>query len=143
MLFMHMGGGNGNMNGGMAQGAYMGLGIGADEIRGIISDTVTTLLPGMQQMLPQTASVSDNDEVIKKLVEGQDMLMRKFAEQQPVEKVIEREVAGASVDSETIKQMMKNQETLMQKIIELSAEKKVETQVVEKIVEKPVEKIVE
>ncbi|MDE7078760.1 MAG: hypothetical protein K2O95_01420 [Clostridia bacterium] len=188
MMFMHMMGGNANMNGNMGQGqggyVYAQQGIGAEEIRGIISETVTALLPGMQQMLPQQASTNDElmqklieqnahneevieklmnkiseqppvqivereaaasketDEIIKKLVDGQDMLMKKMSEQ-PVERLIEREVATASVDDETIKQMMRNQEKLMEKILELSANQSAEKQIVEVPVEKIVEKIVE
>ena len=146
MMFMHMMGGAGaNMGSGGAQGAAYTVqsGIGAEEIRGIISETVTALLPGVQQLLPQQASV--NDEAIKSLIEGQKAIMQKMTEQ-PEAKIIERDSTG----DETIKQMLKtqenlmrNQDKLMEKILELSAEKKVETQVVEKIVEKPVEKIVE
>jgi len=56
MMFMHMMGGAGaNMGSGGAQGAAYTVqsGIGAEEIRGIISETVTALLPGVQQLLPQ------------------------------------------------------------------------------------------
>ncbi|MDE7348338.1 MAG: hypothetical protein K2N53_01595, partial [Clostridia bacterium] len=75
MMFMRMFGGaqGASINGvnmeGMPQGGYAGVqrGIAAEDIRGIISDTVTALLPGMQQLLPQQASVSD--EVIKSLTE--------------------------------------------------------------------------
>ncbi len=73
MLMSMFGGGSanasGNMGQGMPQGGYMGggYGIGAEDIRGIISDTVTALLPGVQQMLPQQASA--NDELVNKLIE--------------------------------------------------------------------------
>ena len=150
MMFMHMLGGNSGGQQGQPQGyAYVQQGLGADEMRGLISETVTALLPGMQQMLPQQASA--NDELVRKLLdktaeneETMRELMKKLAEQQSVEKVVEREVAGASVDGETIKQMMKNQELLMQKILELSAQNNAsQPQVIEKVIEKPVEKIVE
>ncbi|MDE6275188.1 MAG: hypothetical protein K2M75_01475, partial [Clostridia bacterium] len=146
MMFMSMfGGNNGGMGQGMPQGAYEGgYGIGADEIRGIISETVTALLPGVQQALPQQAST--NDEVVKSLIEEQKAmreLMQKVIEQQPVERVVEREVAATATDDDTIKQMMKNQEMLMQKILELSANQNAQPQV--QVIEKevPVEKIVE
>jgi hypothetical protein len=160
MLMRMMGGNAGNMQNGMgAQGfAYAPQqGLGAEEIRGIVSETMTALLPGMQQMLPQQAST--NDEVIKSLIEGQKAIMQKLSEQQPVERVIEKEVATSNINEErilkvvaqtenndeTIKQLLKNQESIMDKLKELSANKPVQTQVVEKEVrvEVPVEKIVE
>ena len=152
MMFMSMMGGNAGAGGGMAQGmpqggyGYAQSGISVEEMRGLISETVTALLPGMQQMLPQQAS--SNDELVQKLLEKTEKneetmqkLMMKIAEQ-PVERVVEKEVAATTVNDETIKQMMKNQEMLMEKILELSA---AQPQVVEKVVEVPVEveKIVE
>ncbi|MDE6372693.1 MAG: hypothetical protein K2L61_04035, partial [Clostridia bacterium] len=155
MMFMSMMGGNNNMGQGMPQGgyAYAQPGIGIEEMRGLISETVTALLPGVQQMLPQQAST--NDEVIKSLIEGQKAIMEKLSEQQPIEKVLEREVAVAKVDDEAIKklmerseknderieQLMKNQEALIAKLLE----KDNAPQIVEKVIEKeiPVEKIVE
>ncbi|MDE7208447.1 MAG: hypothetical protein K2O31_01035, partial [Clostridia bacterium] len=143
MMFMGMAGGQG---GNMGGGYVVQQGLGADEIRGIVSETMTALLPGMQQMLPQQAST--NDEVIKSLVDGQRVIMQKLSEQ-PLERVVEKEVVATTANDETIKQMMKtqenlmhNQEKLMEKILELSANQKVETQVVEKVVQ-PTEKIVE
>jgi len=164
MMFMHMMGGAGaNMGSGGAQGAAYTVqsGIGAEEIRGIISETVTALLPGVQQQLPQQASA--NNELMQKLIdrtETYEQRMQDIMQQlvkQNSEKVLVEKQFAASVDDdmlkrllersekndETIKNIMSNQERLMEKILELSAEKKVETQVVEKIVEKPVEKIVE
>ncbi|MDE6362423.1 MAG: hypothetical protein K2L53_05535, partial [Clostridia bacterium] len=162
MMLMSMMGGNAgaNMGQGMAQGGYMGggYGIGVEEMRGLISETVTALLPGVQQALPQQASA--NDELVNKLIEQNEKLMQKLAEQQPVERVVEKEVAVAnSSDDETIKRIIDSQEQfmersqkqdetisqLMEKIIELSAAPKGEPQGVEKVIEKevPVEKIVE
>nr|MDE6275244.1 hypothetical protein [Clostridia bacterium] len=169
MMFMGMFGGNGNMGQSAPQEAYAGgYGIGADEIRGIISETVTALLPGVQQALPQQAST--NDELVNKLIEQNEMLMQKLAEQQPAERVIEKEVAASTVNDDAIKELMdrnderlqsimeKNDERierLMDKIMELSANQNVQPQVqvvekevpvekiVEKVVEVPVEKIVE
>ncbi|MDE7191490.1 MAG: hypothetical protein K2O35_03395, partial [Clostridia bacterium] len=146
MMFMRMFGGaqGGNMNGvnmeGMPQGGYAGVqrGIAAEDIRGIISDTVTALLPGMQQLLPQQASVSD--EVIKSLTEvvkDNKEEMRKNDEK--MQKIIEK-------NDERFEQMMKNQEALIAKLLERDAVQQVAaTQVVEKVIEKevPVEKIVE
>ncbi|MDE7191262.1 MAG: hypothetical protein K2O35_02145, partial [Clostridia bacterium] len=58
MMFMRMMGSQG-VNGGMGaqpQGGYMGgYGIGVEDMRGLITETVTALLPGMQQLLPQQA----------------------------------------------------------------------------------------
>ncbi|MDE6474895.1 MAG: InlB B-repeat-containing protein [Clostridia bacterium] len=155
MMFMRMFGG-GTMNGGGAQPqggfVYPQSGISVEEMRGLISETVTALLPGVQQMLPQQAST--NDEVIKSLVEEQKAMrkvMQKLVDQ-PSEKVIEKEVVATIANDETIKQMMQNQEKLMEKILELSAtqpqaqiiEKEVPVEkIVEKVVEVPVEKIVE
>ncbi|MDE6885002.1 MAG: hypothetical protein K2P32_04430, partial [Clostridia bacterium] len=65
MMFMHMMGGNGGQ--GAGQGGYVQQGLGAEEMRGLISETVTAMLPGMQQMLPQQASVSD--EILKQLAD--------------------------------------------------------------------------
>ncbi len=164
MMLMGIMGGNsngGNMGQGMPQGAYMGggYGLGVEEMRGLISETVSALLPGVQQMLPQQASVSDevlkqlteemksNREDIRKNEETMRDIMKKLVEQ-PTEKVVEREVAATSVNDETLKQMMKNQEVLMEKILELSSNQntqpaQAQPQIIEKIVEVPVEKIVE
>ncbi|MDE6362583.1 MAG: hypothetical protein K2L53_06345, partial [Clostridia bacterium] len=129
-------------------------GLGADEIRGIVSETMTALLPGMQQLLPQQAS--SNDEVIKSLIEGQKAIMEKLAEQSSEKVVVEREVASAGMvgvvgvtnsNDETIKKLAEGQDLIMQCLAQLT-KNKVEDQkekIVEKIVEVPVEveKIVE
>ncbi|MDE7348057.1 MAG: hypothetical protein K2N53_00150, partial [Clostridia bacterium] len=151
IMFMRMFGGNMGGADGAPQGAYMGMqrGIAPEEVRAIISDTVTALLPGMQQLLPQQAST--NDEVIKSLIEEQKAMrevMQKLAEQ-PAERIVEKEVVATTANDETIKQMMKtqenlmqNQEKLMEKILELSAnQSQPQAQIIEK--EIPVEKIVE
>ncbi|MDE6275912.1 MAG: hypothetical protein K2M75_05170, partial [Clostridia bacterium] len=158
MLMGMMGGNGGGMAQGMPQGAYMGggYGLGVDEMRGLISETVTALLPNMQQALPQQAST--NDDLVNRLIEQNEKLMEKL-EHQSVERVVEREVAAVNTDDETIKQLIRSQEQfkersqkqdetikqLMEKIVELSSSNKGETQVVEKVIEKevPVEKIVE
>ncbi len=165
MMFMHMmGGGNGQ---GM-QGGFVQQGLGAEEMRGLISETVTALLPGMQQMLPQQASA--NDELVTKLMEQNEELMQKNEQlmqqlaDKPAERIVEKEVAAADdetikriVDSqekfmersqkqdETISQLMRNQEALINKLMEKNDAPQVITQpqIIEKIVEKPVEKIVE
>ena len=165
MMFMHMMGGASGMNGGMGQAqgfAYAPQqGLGAEEIRGIVSETMTAMLPNMQQYLPQQAST--NDELVQKLIEQNEKLMQKLSAQQPIERVIEKEVASATVNDEAIKSLIEGQKAIMEKlsnsqyqpqIVEVPVEKIVEVPVeVEKIVEKevvkevkvevPVEKIVE
>ncbi|MDE6606059.1 MAG: hypothetical protein K2K85_08605 [Clostridia bacterium] len=162
MMFMSMmGGNNGNMGQGMSQGGYMGGGykIGAEEIRGIISDTVTALLPGVQQLLPQQAST--NDELVQKLIDQNEKLMEKSQKNEEemrdlIKKLAEhpadKEVVATNVNEETIRQLidknderfeqiMKTQEALIAKLLE----KDNTPQVIEKVVEVPVEveKIVE
>ncbi|MDE6474251.1 MAG: hypothetical protein K2L70_04060, partial [Clostridia bacterium] len=141
MLLMRImgGGAGGNMNAGGQQGGFGGtVSLDSASIKGLMTEVVAGLLPGIQQALPQQASV--NDEAIKSLIEGQKAIMEKLSE--PNERVVEREVAVKDND-ETLKQMMKNQEMLMEKILELSAMP--QSQVVEKVIEKevPIEKIVE
>ncbi|MDE6473842.1 MAG: hypothetical protein K2L70_01925, partial [Clostridia bacterium] len=178
MMFMSMMGGN--VNGGEPNYSYAQQGLGADEIRGIVSDTMTAMLPNFQQYLPQQAS--SNDEVINRLVESQELLMKKMAEQSSQERVVEKQVVASTISDETLEKLANklhfnvNDETmlkivaqsgqndeaiqklierseksderiekLMEKILELSANQKIEPQVVEKVIEKevPVEKIVE
>ncbi|MDE6276199.1 MAG: hypothetical protein K2M75_06665 [Clostridia bacterium] len=170
MMFMRMFGGNagGNMGQGMPQGGYMGggYGIGPDDIRGIISDTVTALLPSMQQALPQQASTNDelvqklieksdrNDERIEHLMKNQDALIAKLLEREPIQ-----QVAAAQVVEKPIEKIVEVPvEKIVEKIVEVPVEvekiveKEVKVEVpveVEKIVEKevikevPVEKVVE
>ncbi|MDE7336504.1 MAG: hypothetical protein K2N32_00105, partial [Clostridia bacterium] len=91
-------------------------------------------------------------------------LINKLSAQQPVERVIEKEVAVANINDERIlkvvaqsehndekidklmkanEDLKSNQETLLKKIDELSNNKNTEKEIVEKIVEVPVEKVVE
>ncbi|MDE7349076.1 MAG: hypothetical protein K2N53_05380, partial [Clostridia bacterium] len=143
MRMMLMGIMGGNANGSMPQGYAIEQGIGVEDMRGLISETVTALLPGVQQMLPQQAST--NDEVIKSLVEEQKAMrevMQKLAEQ-PAEKVVEKEVVATTANDETIKSLIEGQKAIMQRLMEMSTVS--QPQVVEKVVEVPVEveKIVE
>ncbi len=132
MMFMRMfGGGNMGGEGAPQGGAYMGIqhGIAPEDVRAIISDAVTALLPGMQQMLPQPAA---NDHTIKELIDKNDKNMQKMMER----------------NDERMNQMMKNQEMLIEKLLERNDERAVaaavaEPQIIEKVVEVPVEKIVE
>ncbi|MDE5990957.1 MAG: hypothetical protein K2H36_05180, partial [Clostridia bacterium] len=111
MMFMRMNGGM-NGGGGQPQGGYAYTQqpmLGADEIRGIVSETMTAMLPNFQQYLPQQASTNDelvqklveqnahNEEVIKNLAQGQEKLMKKLAE-----KPVEKEVATTSVSEEVL-----------------------------------------
>ncbi|MDE7348548.1 MAG: hypothetical protein K2N53_02680, partial [Clostridia bacterium] len=154
MMFMGMGN-NGGMAQGMPQGGYMGggyvvqQGLGADEIRGIVSETMTALLPGMQQLLPQQAS--SNDEVIKQIMKtqeelahNQELMMKKISEQ-PAERVVEKEVAATTANDEAIKALLDGQRIIMEKLANQSVQPQVVEKVVEKVVEVPVEveKIVE
>ena len=139
MILMSMLGGNANSSNvgqGMPQGGYMGggYGIGAEEIRGIITDTVTALLPGMQQALPQQAST--NDDLVNRLIEQNEKLMQKLAEQS-AEKNVEKEVVVTTSNDEAIKSLIEGQRIIMEKLAQQSNEK----QIIEK--EVPVEKIVE
>ncbi|MDE7079562.1 MAG: hypothetical protein K2O95_05550, partial [Clostridia bacterium] len=107
MMFMRMNGGGGQPQGGYAYTQQPML--GADEIRGIVSETMTAMLPNFQQYLPQQASTNDelvqklveqnahNEEVIKNLAQGQEKLMKKLAE-----KPVEKEVAATSVSEEVL-----------------------------------------
>ncbi|MDE6473835.1 MAG: hypothetical protein K2L70_01890 [Clostridia bacterium] len=149
MMFMGMGN-----NGGMSQGqGYVYAqqpALGMEEVRGLISETVTALLPGMQQMLPQQAS--SNDEVIKQIMKtqedlahNQELLMKKMAEQ-PVERVVEKEVVASNANDEAIKALIEGQKIIMERLANQSQiiEKEVPIEkIVEKVVEVPVEKIVE
>ena len=62
------------------------------------------LLDKVQQLSEQPAD-SQNDEVIKKLMENQDMLMKKL-EEQPIEKIVEREVASANANDELMQELI-------------------------------------
>ncbi len=160
-MLMRMMGGYDFNNMGQPQGAYMGAqqGIGAEEIRGIVSETVTALLPGMQQALPQQASVNDelvqkliekeeqNDKTINKLIEQNQELMQKNDKlmQQLMNKSAEKEIVAVNTNDETIKALIEGQKAIMQRLAEQPTQQAVtsQPQIIEKIVEKPVEKIVE
>ncbi|MDE6471536.1 MAG: hypothetical protein K2L52_00735, partial [Clostridia bacterium] len=140
MMLMGMMGGNAGTGQGGPQGAYMGgYGLGAEEIRGIVSETMTAMLPGVQQMLPQQAST--NDGLVEKLIEQNEKLMQQLSEQKNTERIVEREVASSSVNDEAIKSLIEGQRIIMEKLANQSNQ----PQVVEKVIEKevPVEKIVE
>ena len=80
MLLMRiMGGAGASQTSGGQQGnyAYAQPVLGADEIRGIVSETMTAMLPNMQQYLPQQASA--NDEVLQRLIEQNEQLIEQNA----------------------------------------------------------------
>ena len=149
MMFMGMGN-----NGGTSQGqGYIYAqqpALGMEEVRGLISEAVTALLPGMQQMLPQQAS--SNDEVIKQIMKtqedlahNQELLMKKMAEH-TVERSVEKEVVASNANDEAIKALIEGQKIIMERLANQSQiiEKEVPVEkIVEKVVEVPVEKIVE
>ncbi|MDE6758566.1 MAG: hypothetical protein K2J89_04735, partial [Clostridia bacterium] len=223
MMYMRIMGGNANVGGAVGQQsyAYAQPAIGIEDMRGMINEAVSAMLPNVQQYLPQQAST--NDELVQRLLEQNaqnedriekfleklaeqptkrefvddeaiDKLVKKLSEQQSVEKVAENEVATTTVNVEIIEELkesirkeiqtqmiatgeksveednnakkiemlvktneslMRNQEMLMKQIVELSANRNNEKQVVlpimqqpsekvvERIVEKPVEKIIE
>ncbi len=141
MMLMGMLGNNG--------GQFSQQGASIDDMRMMINDAVTAMLPNVQQYLPQQAST--NDDLVEKLLEKTEKneetiqkLMRKIVDQ-PTEKVIAREVAVANANDETVKTILEGQRVIMQQLAELSAKQNNQPQVVEKVIEKevPVEKIVE
>ncbi|MDE7336851.1 MAG: hypothetical protein K2N32_01920, partial [Clostridia bacterium] len=150
MMLMHMMGNNGNMQG---QGyAYAQPSLGAEEIRGIVSDTMTAMLPNVQQYLPQQASANDelvqklieqnaqneerirqlteeNKETIKKMSERNDerieRFLQKLTEQKPEEKTVEKEVVAANINDEVIKTILQGQKEIMER---LSRQEEIKTQ---------------
>ncbi|MDE7079221.1 MAG: hypothetical protein K2O95_03800, partial [Clostridia bacterium] len=120
MMFMRMMGGNSN---GGAQGGYAYAQqpmLGAEEMRGMINEAVTALLPSVQQYLPQQASV--NDEIIQKLV----------AQNEQNEERINQLTAQ---NEELIKNLAQEQELFMKQMSELPKEG-VSEEILEKLVEK-------
>ncbi|MDE5756442.1 MAG: hypothetical protein K2I23_05060, partial [Clostridia bacterium] len=126
MMLMGMLGNNG--------GQFSQQGASIDDMRMMINDAVTAMLPNVQQYLPQQAS--GNDELVKKLMEQNaqneeriEKLMKKLADQQPTEKVVEkviaREVASANANDETIKSIIEGQKIIMQKLAEQQSTEKV------------------
>ncbi len=178
MMFMRMMGGNAGAGNNMGQGGtpqggfgFVQQGIGAEDIKGIISETVTALLPGMQQMLPQQAGISEhtiqqmlnqNDEKIQKMMEKNDERIERLldkimelsanpAQQQVVEKVIEKEVPVEKIVEKVVEVPVEVEKIVEKEVkveVPVEVEKIVEKEVVkevpvEKIVEVPVEKVVE
>ena len=143
MMLMGMLGGVNGQNGGGQSFVYQQPGLGADDIRGIVADTMSNMLPNVTQYLPQEASHSDeliqqlieqneqneermrhmneeNEERIKQLTESNERAIEKLVEklstQQTTAKEAEREVAAASVNDEIIRSLLEGQRAIMEKL---------------------------
>ena len=107
MLLMSMLGGQSNMNNGQQGGyAYAQQGVGVEDMRLMINDAVQSLIPNVQQYLPQEASY--NDELVQKLIEQNERneeriekLMEKLAD-----KSAEKEVASANISDEALERLV-------------------------------------
>ena len=118
MMLMRMMRGNG------AQGRVYERSVGHRRrrgVRGIVADTVTALLPVCNNSC--LSKLSTNDEVVQKLIEQNEMLMQKLADQSSAEKVVEREVAVASVDDEAIKELIEKNDQNIQKLMDENSER--------------------
>ncbi len=152
MMFMRMNG-NGNMQG-QNYGYSAQPAVGIEDMRCMINDAVSAMLPNVQQYLPQQASANDelvqrlieqneqnkerikqlteeNKETINRMSERNDERIERFLQKLSEQKVAEKEVAATITNDETIKQLLKNQEMLIEQVQELKAnqqaEKAVET----------------
>ncbi|MBD5086266.1 MAG: hypothetical protein HDT32_02735, partial [Clostridiales bacterium] len=126
MMLMGMLGGNANGGNGGQGFAYMPQGLGADDIRGIVADTMNNMLPNVTQYLPQEAS--HNDELIQQLVEQNaqnEERIKHLTEQN--EQMMERMMS---------KFAEQQKETVNEEVIEKLAEKLAKQQAVEKEAEK-------
>ncbi|MDE6614187.1 MAG: hypothetical protein K2K24_01630, partial [Clostridia bacterium] len=132
MMLMGMMGGNANGNGGSGPSfVYQQPSLGADDIRGIVADTMNNMLPNVTQYLPQEAS--HNDELIQQLIDQNaqnEERIRQLTEQNE-ERV--RELSARN--EELMRNLAQGQEILMQRFAE---EKKdaVSEDVIEKLAEK-------
>ncbi|MBD5101060.1 MAG: hypothetical protein HDT29_07455, partial [Clostridiales bacterium] len=135
MMLMGMMGGNANSGGGGAQQGFAYaqpmIGLGADDIRGIVAETMNNMLPNVTQYLPQQASTNDelvqqlveqnaqneerirqlteqNEEKIRQLTENNERaierLVEKLSKQQTVE-VAEKEVASSVITEDALKEL--------------------------------------
>ncbi|MDE5755572.1 MAG: hypothetical protein K2I23_00545 [Clostridia bacterium] len=157
MMLMGMLGGNGGgaQSAGIDMGAIRGMiddamsrnvqqipqvASGNDEAIQKLNDTIARLQDQINAnaMVAATVAPSNNDDIIKSLVDGQNAIMQRLSEQQPVEKVIAREVAVANANDETIKNLIEGQKLIMQRLDEMAKKQDAEPQIVEKIVEKEV-----
>ncbi|MBD5086711.1 MAG: hypothetical protein HDT32_05105, partial [Clostridiales bacterium] len=164
MLMGMLGGGNGQ-NGSGQSFVYQQPGLGADDIRGIVADTMSNMLPNVTQYLPQEASHSDeliqqlieqnaqneermrqmneqNEERVRQLTESNERAIEKLVEklstQQTTAKEAEREVAATVVSDGTIKEL---KETIREEIqsqmnaAEEKAEKEKNAEIIKSLIE--------
>ena len=153
MMLMGMMGGNAN-----GQGFAYNQGVSADEMRLMLNDAMTAMLPNVTQYLPQEASSNEdimrkleeqneenekriqklneeNEDRIKQLTESNEKAIEKLAEklskQQDFEKQAEREVASTNANDEIIKSLLEGQRAIMEKLSRQDEDKQV-VKVVEK-----------
>ncbi|MBD5099787.1 MAG: hypothetical protein HDT29_00565, partial [Clostridiales bacterium] len=114
----------------------------------LISETVTAMLPGMQQMLPQQAST--NDEMVQKLIDQNEKLMKQLAEKPSetanndvfVQKLMEQNAQNEERLRKLNEQTEKRVEKLMQQLVEMPAEREVASaNISEETLEKLVNKL--
>ena len=165
MMFMHMMGGGAGASGGTVQGGFMGgMAFGAEDMKGMITEVVSALLPGMQQMLPQQASGNDelvqklveqnaqNEQVIKSLAQGQEKLMKKLSEQPArefaasnvSEEVLEKlasKLQPAERDDAVIRNLIEGQSAIMKRLSEQPEREVAATSVSEEVLEKLASKL--
>ncbi|MDE6614884.1 MAG: hypothetical protein K2K24_05180, partial [Clostridia bacterium] len=140
MMLMGMLGGNSNGNGNGGQSfVYQQPSLGADDIRGIVADTMNNMLPNVTQYLPQEASHSD--ELIQQLIDQNaqneqrmqimmqqlaeqnnknnvsedtiERLVEKLSSQRLIESAAEKEVASSILGDDTLKELKGTIEMLM------------------------------
>ncbi|MBD5100790.1 MAG: hypothetical protein HDT29_05975 [Clostridiales bacterium] len=138
MMLMGMMGGNAN-----GQGFAYQQGVSADEMRLMLNDAMSAMLPSVTQYLPQEASSNEdimrkleeqneenekrikqlneeNEDRIKQLTESNEKaiekLVEKLSKQQEVEKQAEREVASTNANDEVIKSLLEGQKAIMEKL---------------------------
>ncbi|MDE5548833.1 MAG: hypothetical protein K2J13_01125, partial [Clostridia bacterium] len=116
MMLMGMLGGNSNGNGNGGQSfVYQQPSLGADDIRGIVADTMNNMLPNVTQYLPQEASY--NDELVQQLIEQN------------------------AQNEERIRQMNEENEERIEKLVKQLAEQNNKSGVSEDTLERLVEKL--
>ncbi|MBD5087160.1 MAG: hypothetical protein HDT32_07425 [Clostridiales bacterium] len=126
MRMMLMGMMGGNANGG--QGFAFQQGVSADEMRLMLNDAVTAMLPNVTQYLPQEASHSD--ELIQQLIEQNaqsEERMRQMNEQneERIEKLVKQlaEQNKSGVDADAIERLV--DKLSKQQVVEKQAEREV------------------
>ena len=144
MMFMHMmgggaaGGASGMSGGGMAQGAFMGgMGFGPDDMKGMITEVVSALLPGMQAMLPQQAS--SNDELVQQLIE------QNARNEERIEKLMtqlsEKSGERDNGNDETVQRLIDQNEKLMERLAEQPEREVAAANINEEVLERLADKI--